>query len=367
MLAGGLAGPGNLMSTAIDEARPLSRKKRFLFALIVCSFFVLVCLCLSEVILRKKGLGPWSMPKPYLSIAPAGNYYTPDAKRGYLLRPGELKITLPGHYSFKVTHLSNGLRITHPLDTYSEKPKKEVWIFGCSLTHGWSLNDEQTYPWLLQEEMPGYEVINFGAEGYSTLQSLIQFQQALEKGQRPALVILAYGGSIHDYRNTLTRSWMKLRMPGRGYVPGGISLPYLKWSPDKQPELLYKPLDYHGVPLLHYSAFANFLDDTYNRLLEKTYHSHEVSKVLIEDFASLCKANGTEFVVAGIYSTPETTEMLEYLNRKGVMTVDISVDLNIRENTNLPYDNHPSALANQKYARKLDLFLCSKSLAGRRL
>ena len=356
----------NLMSTAIYESRPLSRRKRFLFSLIVCSFFIMAFLCLAEVILRKKGFGPWIMPQPYLSIEPAGPYYTPDAKRGYLLRPGELKITLPGPYSFKVTHLSNGLRITHPLNTYSGKPKKEIWIFGCSFTHGWSLDDDQTYPWLLQEKLPDYEVVNFGVEAYSTVQSLLQFRQALEKGQKPALVILAYS-SGHDDRNTLTRSWMKIRMPGhRGYVPGSISLPYMRWSPDKQPELLYKPLDYHGVPLLHYSAFANFLDDTYNESLEKTYHSHDVSRVLIEDFASLCKANGIQFVVAGIMPDSATTEMLGYLNRKGIMTVDISVDLGIKENTNLPYDSHPSAIANQQYARKLDLFLCSKSLAGRR-
>ncbi|HVS80572.1 MAG TPA: hypothetical protein VHE60_02430 [Pyrinomonadaceae bacterium] len=259
-----------------------------------------------------------------------------------------------------MTHLSYGLRITHPLSTYPGKPKKEIWIFGCSLTHGWSLNDEQTYPWLVQEKLPGYEVVNFGVEAYSTVQSLLQLRQALEKGQKPALVILAYG-SMHDARNTLSRTWMKIRIPAySGYVPGSISLPYMRWSPDKQPELLYKPLDYHGVPLLHYSAFANFLDDTYNDSLEKTYHSHEVSRVLIEDFANLCKANGIEFVVAGILSDPATTDMLKYFSAKGIMTVDISVDLGIKENTTLPYDGHPSAIANKEYARKLESFLCGK-------
>jgi hypothetical protein len=353
------------MSTAIYESRPLSRGKRFLFSSIVCFFCVITFLFLAEVVLRKKGFSPWILPPPYLSIEPAGNYYVQDATLGYFLRPGDLKITLPGPYSFKVTHLSNGLRITHPLNSYSEKPRKEVWIFGCSLTHGWALNDDQTYPWLLQEKLPNHEVVNFGGDGYSTLQSLLQFQQALEKGQRPALVILAYA-SMHDVRNTLTRSWMKIRTPGRGYVPGSISLPYMRWSPDKQPELLYKPLDYKGFPLRNYSALANFLDDKYNESLEKTYHSHEISSLLIEDFASLCKTNGSQFVIAGIMGDLTTIEMLEYFNQKGVMTVDISVDLSLKENTNLPYDGHPSAIANQQYARKLDLFLCSKSLAGRR-
>jgi hypothetical protein len=158
---------------------------------------------------------------------------------------------------------------------------------------------------------------------------------------------------------------MKLRTPGPGYIPDSINLPYMKWSPDRHPEILYKPLNYHGVSLLRYSVFANFLDNRYNDLLEETYHSHEVSRVVIEEFANLCKANGTEFVVAGIESDVATAEMLEYFNRKGIMTVDISVDLRIKENTNFPYDLHPSAIANQEYARKLDLFLCEKSLVGR--
>lgn len=347
------------MSTAIYESRPLSRRKKFLFSLIICSFFITAFLSLAEVILRKEGFKPWIIPQPYVSLEPAGKYFLPDPKLGYLPRPGESKITLPGPYSFTTTHLSNGLRITHPLNTYAAKPKKEIWIFGCSFTHGWSLNDQQTYPWLLQEKLPGYEVVNFGVEGYSTVQSLLQFQQTLEKGQRPALVILAYA-SMHDWRNTLTRAWMKIRAPARGYVPGSISLPYMRWSRDKQPELLYMPLDYHGVPLLRYSALANLLDDTYNDSLENTYHSLEISRVLIEDFASLCNANGTEFVVAGIMPDAVTTEMLEYLSRKGIMTVDISVDLGTWENTNLPYDSHPGARANQQYEQKLKSFLCSK-------
>ena len=155
---------------------------------------------------------------------------------------------------------------------------------------------------------------------------------------------------------------MKLKAPIRypdWWRPGSISLPYVKWAPGK-PEILYKPLDYRGVPLLHYSAFANYLDDTYNRSVEASYHSHEVSKTLIEEIASVSGSHRVNFVVAGLLNDPATVEMLDHLNRKGITTVDISVDLRIRENNNLPYDEHPSAIANQQYAQKLNTFLCGK-------
>lgn len=339
----------------------LSRRKKLLFALIVWSLCLVAFLALAEVIVRQKGLRPWTGDPRTTQMEPPGIYYRPHPTLGFLPRPGKTKITLPGPFSFTATHLPNGLRITHPLDTYPAAAKKEIWIFGCSFTHGWSLNDEQTYPWLLQEQLPGYEVVNFGGDGFSTVQSLVQLHEALAEGRRPALIILAYA-SIHDFRNTLTRTWMKLKAPIRypeWWSPGSISLPYVEWAPGK-PEIRYKPLDYRGVPLLHYSAFANYLDDTYNRSIEESYQSHEVSKKIIEDIATVCGAHQIEFVVAGLLNDAPTLEMLGHLNRKGIKTVDMSVDLRIRENNNLPYDAHPSALANQQYAQKLKTFLCGK-------
>jgi hypothetical protein len=89
-------------------------------------------------------------------------------------------VTLPGGYSFTVTHFPSKLRITHPLATYTDRRSKpEIWIMGCSFTHGWSLNDQDTYPWLLQARLPQYVVVNYGVEGYGTLHALLQLREAL--------------------------------------------------------------------------------------------------------------------------------------------------------------------------------------------
>lgn len=345
----------------INMPQPLSRKKKFLFSSIISAVVILSFITLSEIVFRKI-VGPWKVGSraavPILE--PARTYYTKHPALGYLPGPGTFKVTLPGNYSFRITHLPNGLRITHPLDTYPGKAKKEIWIFGCSFTEGWTLNDEETYPWLIQEQVKDYELVNFGVSGYATVQSLIQFREAIEKGKKPALVVLTYA-SFHDRRNTLTRAWMKTRMSfGASRDLGEVKLPYMRWSANQKPELFYRPVEYHEVPLARYSALANTVDETYNRILDKTYHSHEVSKALIEDFANLCNANQINFIVAGITSDALTNEMLEYCKSRGTTTVDISVDLGIKENTNLPYDNHPSAIANQQYARKLESVLCAR-------
>lgn len=348
------------MVTTNYKPMPLSRRKRLLLFFIIYLVFVVSLLFLAEIILRGKGLRPWIVRRPDITWTPAERYHTSHPILGYITRPGEFRFTYKGGYTFKVTNLDNGLRITHPLNSYPGRSKKEIWIFGCSFTQGWSLNDEETYAWLLQEKFPDYEVVNFGVDGYSTVQSLLQFRLALASGNRPALVIVAYG-HFHDERNTLTRTWMKTRLTsGAGYAYGAVNLPYARLSNDNKLEILYKPLEYNEALLLRYSTLANLIDDTYNKSLEDSYHSLEITQALIGELSSLCKANGIEFVLAGILSDPATQAMLEHFNKEGVETVDISVDLSRKENTNLPFDGHPSAIANKEYAQRLELFLSRK-------
>ena len=349
------------MATNPNDSRQLSRRKRFLFASVITIAAVVFCLLASEIVLRQK-IGPWRVQSAatLITVEPAKPYYRKDSALGYLPAEGTFKITLPGFYSFRVTHAANGLRITRRLDSHAENTKAGIWIFGCSYTEGWTLNDEETLPWLLQARLAKYEVTNFGVSGYGTLQSLIQLREGLRNGVKPALVVLNYA-SFQDRRNTLARSWMKTRMTyGPSVYFSDVRLPYMGWSANQKPELLYQPIEYHEVPLSRYSALANTLDETFNRIADRTYHSHEVSKAIVDEFAELCKANQIQFILAGITADAETADMLEYGKSRGLMTVDISVDLNLKENTNLPYDNHPSALANKQYAEKLWPAICAR-------
>ncbi len=113
---------------------------------------------------------------------------------------------------------------------------------------------------------------------------------------------------------------------------------------------------FHEFPLMRYSALTHLIEKAYNRIEERFYHSHEVSKAIIKGFSELCKKNGINLIIAGIDSNPITYDMLEYTRGEGILTIDISV-ANQPENLNLPYDNHPNAIANKKYAQKLKAFL----------
>jgi hypothetical protein len=222
------------------------------------------------------------------------------------------------------------------------------------------LNDAETYPWQLQRQLPEVEVVNFGVSGYGTLQSLIQFQEALEKRPRPKLVIIAYA-SFHDQRNTLLRLRSKQIVPWNKLGP--IVQPYATLDDDGNLNYDLAEMTYREFPLMRVSALVNFIETTYDYKIEDAfYHSHAVSQALIKEFHRLAQAQGIELVVAGLLADRLTADTLAFSSAEGIQTVDISVDLSIRAHRNWPHDPHPSPAANQQYAQKLAAFLRSEIL-----
>ena len=259
-------------------------------------------------------------------------------------------MTLGSKYSFSVTTLPNTLRITRPLDSYKEPERKqEIWIFGCSLTYGWSINDEKTYPWLLQERFPKYDVINFGVSGYGTIHSLSQFREAL-KTRAPKVAVLAYA-SFHDQRNTFSRIRRKEIAPWNKLGP--LVQPYARLDKEGGLQYLFADVEYSEFPLMRNLALAHFIEMNYNQMEFKGHRSHAVSEVLIAEMARLAKQFKVKFILANIEGDHA---MLDFAEKNRIPNIDISVDLNLPEHTNLPHDDHPSVLANEKYADKLGSF-----------
>jgi len=324
--------------------------------LLYCIFLIILTFTFGEIALRIMGYKPWEVVESDIVVEPARKFSTKNPTLGYTNLPGKFKVTLGrSSYSFYVTHLSNNLRATHPLDTYNNKDSKgEIWIFGCSNTYGWGVNDEQTYPWLVQERFPRYEVVNFGVPGYGTIHALIQLKEALKSRNKPEVAILAYA-SFHDIRNTYTRAQRKCTAPYNKL--GVVFQPYAGLDWKGKLYLYMARLEYKEFPFMRYSAFVHWLENRYNDIERKFYYrSHDVSKALIKEMSRICLKNGIKFIVAGIYPDPHTAEMLEYCKKEGIKSVDVSIEYN-KKNTNYPYDGHLSPLGHKKLAQKLIPFL----------
>jgi hypothetical protein len=326
-----------------------TRQQTALIYAVFLSLLAGVFLLGAEFAVRSKEVRPWVPTKDILkSVEPEGRFYATHPTLGYTHIPGRFTVTLADGYSFVVTHLQNSLRATEPSDSYSgagEKP--EIWIFGCSFTHGWSLNDEETYPWLIQERLPDYHIVNFGVGGYSTIHSLFQYRDAL-KLKRPKLVILAYAG-FHDERNTLARTWRKATAPRNDM--GSLKLPHARLSDDGSLQHLHSDLEYSEFPMMKQLALSHFLEQSWNTIEDKFLRSHQVSETLIMEMARLSQEHQVTFMVAAI---SDDRHMLKFVDQQGISNVDISIDPKAKEYKNLPHDPHPNAAANKLYAARLE-------------
>lgn len=108
------------------------------------------------------------------------NYYTTDSLLGYIPQKDKQSSAqlIDGNdiiFDVKYTINKNGVRISpHDInDNFKNKNFINVLYFGCSFTFGEGLNDNETFPWLV-EEMSNfrYKTYNFGFHGYGPNQML---------------------------------------------------------------------------------------------------------------------------------------------------------------------------------------------------
>jgi hypothetical protein len=301
----------------------------------------------ARVVLERQ---PWHLRTLATVVEPGGVFFQKHPTLGYSHLPGKFTVRLHTGYTFEATNAPDTLRITHAEGHGAGRGhRNEIWIFGCSITYGWSVNDWEAYPWLLQEELPGKEVINFGVNGYGTLHSLIQLREALARGARPELVVLAYG-QIHDERNTFTRHRRKTIAPWNRLGP--LQQPYARLDGDGRLQVAMADVEYTAFPLMTHSALSHFTEELYNRFEHRALRSREVTLAILDEFVALSRAHGIPVLIAGIRSS-ELAGVLEWARDRGIPSADISVDDDDPKYVNLPHDPHPSALAHAEYASKL--------------
>jgi lysophospholipase L1-like esterase len=338
------------------RTRTLTRRKHVVFSLIYLVVLAAVTVVAAELLVRLHGIEPWRVLDLPIRVTPGGRFYATHPELGYAHLPGAFVVTLADGYAFTVTHLPNTLRVTHPLPTdATARPRPEIWLFGCSFTHGWSLNDEETYPWALQERLPAYAVVNYGVGGYGTIHALLQLREALHTRPPPVVAVYAYAG-FHDERNTFLRRrrkgvalWNRL---------GPLTQPYVRLTATGTLRFAFAAVEYRELPLMRSSALVHFLEMTYNHVEERVADSHEVSKRLVLEMASLARQARVPLVVAGIMDDEPTRDMLTFARDHGLAAVELAYGLTADTYWNLPHDGgHPSPRGTVKYAERLEGFM----------
>ena len=334
----------------------MAKKGFFKRASLRALYFLLVILLLivaGEITARAMGFRPWKPQVQTIKVEPEGRFFQDDALLGYKGKPGHFKLLLQDSLKFEVTHNSEGWRICMP-DTIAADTRPEIWIFGCSFTHGYGVNDSENFPWLLQTEFQQFKVLNYGMDGYGTLQNWLQMKKLLDQGRKPALVILAYG-AFHDQRNTANRYWRKA-LHGQE-IAEDISYPFIRLNDKDSLITQYSKLDYHPLPTQTWLALPSLIEENWNKNEDAGLRSNFVTEALIEKM-NVASANvSAKFLLAGIYQHPETSKMLKIFHLANTPTVEISQDLNRPELRILPGNGHPNAAAHQLMANQLISYL----------
>ncbi|MEW6210180.1 MAG: SGNH/GDSL hydrolase family protein [Acidobacteriota bacterium] len=336
----------------------LRGKRKILFSISAVILALIAAFGIAEVIARLSGESPWVRPvASNAKIEPGGRFYAAHPSLGYTHLAGRFQVTLGTGYSFTITNGPDTLRATHPTDQIvsEEEMKAGIWIFGCSVTEGWSVNDEETYPWLVQEGFPDSDVVNFGVCGYGSLQSLIQFREALKAKAKPKVAVLAYAG-FHDERNTAPRNWRKA-MAVANNENGLFLLPRARLEGGERLQVDMSEFTYREFPGMRYFALIHSLEKLYNSYEEGSRNNAEVAREILKQFAAVCAENDILFICAGISGDRSTSSMLNYCRQQGMLTADISVDHKSAEYNNLPHDSHPNAKAHREYAKALSAVL----------
>lgn len=320
-------------------------------------FLISFVLVVGEIAVRVMGFSAWSPDRYTFKVEPGGSFFESDARLGYKGKPGRFQLTLSDSLSVLVTHDSMGYRITSP-PSDSTLLRPEIWVFGCSFTHGYGVNDHENFPWMLQEAFTSYQVKNFGMDGYGTYHAYLQLESLLAAGEKPELVILAYGG-FHDQRNVNNRYWKKA-LSGRD-IADGIEFPFLRFDDDGELIPGMEKPTYQPWPLMRYSALIHYLENASNNSENESLRPFEVTKDIIQRISAKADECSSDFLLVNIYRDEESNRMLESMG-DNIKTVDISVDLNDKSLRILSNDGHPNYKGHRQMAEKLIAYLKTKNL-----
>ncbi len=124
------------------------------------------------------------------------DFYDSDELRGYTPKPEQharSKVMTVNHdviYDVIYSTDQHGLRVTPHNDNPVAKP---ILFFGCSVTFGEGLNDDETLPYMFQRESDNeYKAWNFAAPGYGPHQMLRIIESGLIDsvvGEKPAVAV----------------------------------------------------------------------------------------------------------------------------------------------------------------------------------
>jgi len=263
----------------------MNRKKALLAAV-----SLLISLAAAEVAARLILPPPMQIAKRRF-WDPGGPTHVPDPELGWIIEPGNTR------YRFRAASQSGSVDVGYSIEqgrrATSPRPVAGPLLIaaGCSFTFGFGVDDQDTWPWLLQERLSGYRVVNVGTNGYGTDQALLAAERAASNPADPARVIVLAFADFQIERNRSTQAIV--------YYPWPLGKPMFRTRGEGVESSGLVRFWYPGS-LLDRSVFVmsvtNKLANLVNRVPDHS-GARELTARLIVEFARRFEARGTRLVI----------------------------------------------------------------------
>lgn len=278
----------------------------------------------------------------------------------YSVVHGQRRTSLPGAGA-PSAHGTSGAKAT-------EAPV--IVAAGCSFTFGHALNDQDSWPWQLQERLPRYRVMNTADMGYGTDQALLAAERQVNLSPgRTAAVILGFG-DFQIERNRAPQGWLVFLYP--------FSKPLFAIGPDGS--AVYKrQVRIWSPPVLSDSdLLAHALNIAANRVYGIVSHegARRLTAALIRTFAERFQAAGVRLAVVMLpYAGDQASQaradrgvIIESLRAAHIPTLTPDFprlpngQFDVQRFMVTPLDKHPNRKYNELLVEQLSPFLESNGI-----
>ena len=347
---------------------------------------VLVCLLLGEAAARL------FLPRPIRAdhsaiveaaeIRKPGNRKTfqslhrPDPRIGWVLNSDSMQyrnrlVDAQGALQYDVVYSVSGGRRKTSLAPMSGP---ELVTAGCSFTFGHGLNDQDTWPWLLQERLSDYRVVNAGCMGYGTDQALLAAEREVQQHSTGATAVVFGFGDFQIERNRCTQGWMATVYP--------FSKPlFAVRSGEVEYEHQVRFWD-GGIAARYSNLFGRLANTLANNAYGIPSHdeARELTATLLTSFARRFQALGVRFAVVVLPyfadNSPQTRADRQFviarLQAAGIPTLQLAFPrnpdggLSVRDFMVSKIDRHPNRRYNLLLTDQLRPFLQSVGILAQR-
>ncbi len=270
--------------------------------------------------------------------------YRPDPLLGFGCNPGrhDLGIQLRSFaglrsrtWSFTAMLDERGYRMTSSSSSM-EPSRPEIWIYGCSYTWGWPLDNQDTFPFIVQTSLADFTIRNLAVNGYGTVHALLHLRHSLQNEEsRPLVVVVAYN-RFHQVRNVAAPSSLRrYRFIREQTGFSGLQYPRAELGRSAMLSVKLVPLRPSDEP-------------------DPTRSSMEaVTIAILDEIKRLCDRNAILPVLA-VQSGDSFDKITQHCSDTGYDVIDMSLPQPLPEEYRLlPFDRHPNQAAHREYAAKL--------------